>query len=119
MNTPTWRKQRTQQPETTSQLINIGIIVITRSTIFASDVRKWHAKPEADKTWPAFKDHFKLAQKDIKTSQPTITADSLGFHEANNASSIADQVVDPSQFSKTRPPPSRQNHSQSTRWSNS
>jgi hypothetical protein len=80
--------------ETTSQLINIGIIVITRSTIFASDVRKWHAKPEADKTWPSFKDHFKRAQKDIKKSQPTITADSLGFHEVNNASAIADQVID-------------------------
>jgi hypothetical protein len=39
-------------------------------------------------------DHFKRAQKDIKKSQPNITADSLGFHEANNASSIADQVIE-------------------------
>jgi hypothetical protein len=36
--------------ETTTQLINIGIIIITRSTIFSSDIRKWHKKPNGDKT---------------------------------------------------------------------
>jgi hypothetical protein len=81
--------------ETTEQLINIGIIIITRSTIFASDIRKWHAKPDADKTWPLFKEHFRAAQKEIKRSQPAVTTDSLGFHgQANTASSIVDQVVD-------------------------
>jgi hypothetical protein len=52
--------------ETTKQLINIGIIIITRSTIFSSNIRKWHDKPIADKTWPDFKEHFKAAQKAIK-----------------------------------------------------
>jgi hypothetical protein len=81
--------------ETATQLINIGIIIITRSTIFSSDVRKWHDKPEADKTWANFTAHFKAAQKAIKKSQPTITTDSLGFHEqANAASSIVDQVIE-------------------------
>jgi hypothetical protein len=51
--------------ETTTQLINIGIIIITQSTIFSSDIRKWHDKPDDDKTWPNFKDHFKAAQKAI------------------------------------------------------
>jgi hypothetical protein len=81
--------------ETTEQLINIGIIIITRSTIFSSDIRKWHDKPAVDKTWPNFKDHFKAAQKAIKKSQPTITTDSLGFHEqANAAASLVDQVIE-------------------------
>jgi hypothetical protein len=79
--------------ETTSQLINIGMIIITRSTIFASDIRKWHAKEATEKTWPLFKDHFKAAQKAIKQSQPTITTDSLGFHEQANAASLVDQVI--------------------------
>jgi len=84
-------------PETTEQLINIGLLIITRSTIFSSDIRKWHDQPAANKTWPHFKDHFKAAQKAIKRSQPTITTDSLGFHEQANAAtaeSIVDQVID-------------------------
>jgi hypothetical protein len=64
-------------------------------TIFSSDIRKWHDKPAVDKTWPNFKDHFKAAQKAIKKSQPTITTDSLGFHEqANAAASLVDQVIE-------------------------
>jgi hypothetical protein len=82
--------------ETTAQLINIGIIIITRSTIFSSDIRKWHEKPEADKTWPIFTAHFKAAQKAIKKSQPSVTTDSLGFHEQANgaAATIVDQVIE-------------------------
>jgi len=77
-----------------SQLIDIGIIIITCTTVFASDVRKWHAKVEDWKTWPNFKKHFRTAQEEIKRSQPTVTTDSLGFHEqANNATSLVDQVV--------------------------
>jgi hypothetical protein len=94
-----------QAAETPTQLINIGIIIITRSTIFSSDIRKWHDKQEDAKTWPNFKDHFKAAQKAIKRSQPTVTTDSLGFHEQANATesiagdqptaaSIVTQVLD-------------------------
>jgi hypothetical protein len=71
--------------ETTSQLINIGMIIITRSTIFASDIRKWHAKEAADKAWPLFKDHFKAAQKAIKQSQPTITVEIQYFAPLSSA----------------------------------
>jgi hypothetical protein len=35
--------------ETPTQLINIGLIIITRSTLFASDIRKWHGKEAAEK----------------------------------------------------------------------
>jgi hypothetical protein len=83
--------------ETTEQLINIGIIIITRSTIFSSDICKWHDKPIADKTWPDFEEHFKAAQKaTIKKSQPAITTNTLGYHEqqANTAASLVDQVID-------------------------
>jgi hypothetical protein len=62
-----------EAPETTTQLIHLSMIIITRSTIYASDIRKWHEKTDADKTWPHFKDHFKAAQKSIKKSQPAVT----------------------------------------------
>jgi hypothetical protein len=82
-------------PETTEQLINLGVIIITRSTIFASDIRKWHDKPSTEQTWPLFKEHFKAAQKAIKRSQPATTTDSLGYHEqASAAKTIVDQVID-------------------------
>jgi hypothetical protein len=89
-----------QAAETPTQLINIGIIIITRSTIFSSDIRKWHDKPETDKTWPNFKDHFKAAQRAIKKSQPVVTTDSLGFHDqansaaSNTTTSLVDQVIE-------------------------
>jgi hypothetical protein len=76
----------------TKQSINIGIIIIT---IFSSNIRKWHDKPIANKTWPNFKEHFKATQKAIKKSQPAITTDSLGYHgQANAAETLVDQVID-------------------------
>jgi uncharacterized membrane protein YgcG len=72
-------------PETPEQLISIGLIIITNVLIFSSDVRKWHAKPAIEKTWPAFKTHFIKAQREIQKSQPAVTTDSLGYHQANAA----------------------------------
>jgi hypothetical protein len=79
--------------ETPTQLINIRIIIITKSTIFSSDIRKWHIKLDVNKTWSNFKDHFKAAQKDIKKSQPGINTDSLGFHDQADALALTNQVI--------------------------
>jgi hypothetical protein len=79
--------------ETPTQLINIGLIIITRSTLFASDIRKWHGREAPEKTWTAFKTHFKEAQREIKRSQPAVMADSLGYHQVN-AATIVDQVIE-------------------------
>jgi hypothetical protein len=67
--------------DTTEQLIHISVIILTRSTIFAKDIRQWHDKPAAEETWPLFKEHFKATQKAIKRSQPATRTDSLGYHE--------------------------------------
>jgi hypothetical protein len=86
-----------ESPETTAQLINIGLIIITRPSVFSNDIRNWHDKPTADKTWPNFRTHFRDAQRAIIRSLPATTTDSLGYHEqANSATSIAsvvDQVI--------------------------
>ena len=79
--------------ETQTQLINIGLIIITRSTIFSSDIRKWNSRPEDEKTWTTFKTHFKEAQCDIKRSQQVVTTNSLGFHGQANAAAMVDQVI--------------------------
>jgi uncharacterized phage-associated protein len=88
--------EATHTAEKIEQLINIGIIIITRSTIFSSNIRTWRNKPIADITWPDFKEHFKAAQKAIKKSQPAITTNTLGYHEqqAKTAASLIDQVID-------------------------
>ena len=57
--------------ETSTQLINIGLIIITRATIFSSDVRKWHNKPTLLENWTLFKEYFKLTEHAIKKSQPS------------------------------------------------
>jgi hypothetical protein len=81
--------------EMPTQLINIGLIIITRSTLFSSDIRKWHSKEDPGKTLPAFKYHFKEAQRDInKRSQLTVTTDFLGYHNQVNAATIVDQVIE-------------------------
>jgi hypothetical protein len=79
--------------ENPTQLINIGLIIITRSTLFASDIRRWHGRAAPEKTWAAFKTHFKDAQREIKRSQPAVTTDSLGYHHVN-AATIVDQVIE-------------------------
>jgi hypothetical protein len=56
--------------ETPIHLINSGLIIITGSTIFASDTHKWHSKSAANKTWDNFKTYFKIAQKEMLKSQP-------------------------------------------------
>jgi hypothetical protein len=38
--------------ETTEQLINIGVIIVTRSTIFANDIRQRHKCNSRSSTWP-------------------------------------------------------------------
>jgi len=76
-----------------TRLVHIGFVILTGSTVLASDIRKWHDKAEDPKSWPEFKTHFKNAQKAIKRSQPQITTDSLGFHDQANSVSVVDQVL--------------------------
>jgi hypothetical protein len=79
--------------ETPEQLINIGLIVITRATFFTNDIRTWNEKLPATKTWPEFKTHFRTAQKAIKRSQPATTTDTLGYHREANAAKEGDDAV--------------------------
>jgi hypothetical protein len=79
--------------ETTPHLINMGLVIITRANIFAVDIRAWNKKPNNEKTWPNFIEHFKTAQREIKYSQPAITTDVLGLHGQANAATI-EQIID-------------------------
>ena len=81
--------------KTQTQLINIGLIISHHSFYhFSSDIRKRNSKPEAEKTWPTFKAHFKEAQRDIKQCQLAVTTDSLAFHDQANTAAIVNQVIE-------------------------
>jgi hypothetical protein len=73
--------------ETPAQLINIAMILLTKSGMFTNDIRRWYERPTVEKTWPRFKTHFRDAQKAIRNSTPTV--DQLGFHNAN----LVEQIV--------------------------
>ena len=79
--------------ETPVQLINIGLVVLTRASIFTNDVRIWQALPDTLKSWPIFKKHFRTAQRSIKQIHPTINSNTLGYHQSSNAAAIIDKVV--------------------------
>ena len=40
--------------EIPKQLMRIIFIIITQSTLFSSDIHKWHEKHATAKTWPPF-----------------------------------------------------------------
>jgi hypothetical protein len=47
--------EHAQSAETPAQLLNIGIIIISRSALFSGDTHKWHDKPTRDKTCPCLR----------------------------------------------------------------
>jgi hypothetical protein len=81
--------EHAKSAETPAQLLNVGIIIVNRSTLFSGDAHKWHDKPTRDKTWPLFEAHFQKAQWSINKSQPVVTTNSLGCHDTNSASTLA------------------------------
>jgi len=77
--------------ETDPQLISIGKTTLSNARIFADAVEKWNDKPDADKTWENFKQHFTAAQINYKKVRPT---DTIGMHHyTNNTANIVQKVL--------------------------
>lgn len=68
-------------PETASQLINLGLIILSKSGSLAQDIRTWNNIDLQDRTWPRFISHFQKAQKELRRCNPT--ANALGYHGAH------------------------------------
>ena len=79
-------------PTTPDQLIEIGMIVIANTNIFASDISRWNKKEPMDKTWEAFKLQLSKSQKAIKKSQPQQSLSDIGLNQSANAATIANEV---------------------------
>ena len=87
-------------PETPTQLINMALIILTRSGIFTHDIRTWHTTNAGEKTWPNFKLHFKEAQTLLRMTGGTMNE--LGLHGAN---AMVDQILEGLRSHNNVPPP--------------
>ena len=66
---------------TTELKIHMAILVLSRSGVNSDDLRTW--KHVEEQTWPSFKNHFREAQQELRTTRPAL-GDITNFHEANS-----------------------------------
>ena len=76
-------------PYSSSQIMNLGFIIMSSHRMLCSDVRKWIRNPAVEKTWANFKTHF--TQAHIKLRETATLADELGFHGAN---ALVENIID-------------------------
>ena len=84
-------------PYTESQIVDFGIQLIKNTRDFETALGEWNRKPDDDKTWEIFKQHFQDAQQTLKDIRgPTMAQ--AGYHHANHlATEIREELKD-SQF---------------------
>ena len=69
-------------PYTESQIVDFGLQLIKNTRDFETALGSWNNRPEDQKTWGLFKDHFQDAQQTLKDIRgPTMAQ--AGFHHAN------------------------------------
>ncbi len=79
-----------KQPYTQSQIIGMAYLKFNQSGLLSIAVNEWNRKPDLQKTWIAFKTHFRTARKELKeTSGSTIESSQL-----NETANLVQQVVD-------------------------
>ena len=54
-------------PMTADQSVNLAYVIFARQPILLQDLRAWHNKPAADKTWTNMKTHLREAQDDLSS----------------------------------------------------
>ena len=54
-------------PMTNDQAVNLAYMIFARQPILLQDLRAWHKKPAAEKTWPNMKVHLREAQDDLSS----------------------------------------------------
>ena len=72
-----------QTPFSPQQVVISAFYTVQKSGYFPDDAKEWRRLPEANKTWEEFKIHFSRAYHELKETMET--AQSAGFHGANNA----------------------------------
>jgi hypothetical protein len=78
------------QALTSQQTIGKAYVIINKTRRFKNDITDWNRKPEADKTWQNFKEHFRRAHREFReTTDVTLEDSELQRNNAN----LVQQVV--------------------------
>eukprot|EP00978_Attheya_sp_CCMP212_P010772 scaffold26242_cov50-Attheya_sp.AAC.3 len=62
-------------------MVRLGYNLILKTGLFEDGCRDWHKKSQADRTMAAFKNYFKMWEKDRRLM---LTTGTTGFHGANH-----------------------------------
>jgi methyl-accepting chemotaxis protein len=79
------------QPLTPRQTISKAYVILNKTRRFKTDITDWNRRPDVDKTWPNFKEHFRRAHQEFRETTD-ITLEESDLHR-NNAN-LVQQVVD-------------------------
>jgi methylthioribose-1-phosphate isomerase len=70
-------------PYTPAQVLNNAYTLVQQTGMFTTDLKEWKRLPDANRTWPAFK-QFMVARQ-IEQMEHATTACGAGYHAANAA----------------------------------
>ena len=72
------------QPYTTDQLLRIAYTLVFKTGLYFEDCKAWNAKPNNEKTWSNFKEHFQRAQHllrdQLRTTKQAGFTSNLAMH---------------------------------------
>jgi uncharacterized phage-associated protein len=78
---------------TMGQTINTAYSILNRTTKFKESIKAWNRLPALQKTWIAFKTHFRDAHNELQETGKLTMADA-GYHQANLVDAIPERVTD-------------------------
>jgi hypothetical protein len=93
-----------QCPYTQTQTINIAYAIINRTTKFRESIKVWNRLPPLQRTWIAFKIHFRDAHNELQETGELTMADA-GYHQANLIEAIAEKLAELQVTTALSPPP--------------
>ena len=74
-----------------TQIVNLAYTLIFNTGQYHEACREWRRRPQAEKTWPNFKQDFALAHNDLR--EIALTTQAGGYHGANSATEVYFQTT--------------------------
>ena len=78
-------------PYTIEQLLSTAYFGIQSTGLYRHELKEWRKLPEANRTWPNFKDFFSEAYQDLQDDMK-FTAREGNYHSANNVTSDSNKM---------------------------
>jgi hypothetical protein len=78
---------------TMNQTVNIAYAILNCTTKFKESIKTWNRLPALQRTWIAFKIHFRTAHNELQETGE-LTMEDAGYHQANLIEAIATIVAE-------------------------